>query len=79
MRCRQPWCQRENDNFFFQLLLLWWCVAFREFSSLTTHFQPLIVCVVYTLIRRMSRTTYKNCEWQIQKEQQQSEAQPDGA
>jgi uncharacterized protein (DUF1778 family) len=34
-------------------------VAFRDFSSLTTYFQPPIIGVDYTQIWRMSRTTYK--------------------
>ena len=34
------------------------CLAFRDFSSLTTHFQPLIVCGYYTYLWRMSSTNY---------------------
>ena len=35
------------------------CLAFRDFSSLTTRFQPPIVCVYYTQIWRMSSHKFR--------------------
>jgi hypothetical protein len=72
-------------------------LAFRDFSSLTTHFQPPVVGVEYTYLWRMSSPILafrilffsrvigyeergvKTANGKIQKEQEQSEAQSDGA